>query len=57
MKWTSRKFWTMMLWQAVATAMLWFGKLESEHYWMLSGILVGSYMAANVAAGKRDADS
>lgn len=52
-KWTSRKFWTMNFWQAVSTVMLWAGKIESEHYWLLSGILVGAYIAGNVMESRQ----
>ncbi len=49
LRWSSRKFWTMMLWQAVFTALLTFEVLPVEAFVTLTMMLLGSYFLANAA--------
>ena len=46
--WSSRKFWTMMVWQSVWTGLLAGGILTQDNYFLLSLIGVGGYLAANI---------
>jgi len=46
-RWTSRKFWTVNIWQLVASFMLWFDKIDGGTYAMLTAGLIGIYAAAN----------
>lgn len=48
-KWSSRKFWTVNFWQAVATVALFSDKLDGGTYSLLSGSLIGTYIVGNVA--------
>jgi hypothetical protein len=47
-RWTSRKFWAAMVWQAVFCVLLWAGKLPPEIFFNLALITIGGYLASNV---------
>jgi hypothetical protein len=48
-RWTSRKFWTVNFWQAVATGCLLLDKVSGGEYALLTGGLIGLYAAGNFA--------
>lgn len=48
MKWTSRKFWTVITCQVGVFAMLWFDKIAGGEFVTLTTLLVGGYLTANV---------
>jgi hypothetical protein len=48
LRWTSRKFWACMLWQAVFCFLLWMGKVPPELFYNLTMVALGGYFAANV---------
>lgn len=48
-RWTSRKFWAVMVWQAVICVLLWFGKLPVDAFESITWLLLGGYLGANVA--------
>lgn len=47
-RYSSRKFWSMMLWQSVFTALLMRGFINGDQYSNLTLIILGAYFAANV---------
>ena len=47
-RWSSRKFWTMTVWQAAFTGLLVGGFLTDAIYAGLSAWNLGAYMASNV---------
>ena len=47
-RWSSRKFWTMMVWQTVFTGLLIGGYLPDAIYAGLSAWNLGAYIAGNV---------
>ena len=47
-RWTSRKFWAMMVWQTVMVWLLWSGKLPLEGFVSVTWLLLGGYFASNV---------
>ena len=47
-RWTSRKFWAAMTWQAVMTGLLVVGVLPAEAYVAVTYLILGSYVAGNV---------
>jgi hypothetical protein len=47
-KYTSRKFWCMMFWQAVFTFLVFKGVVTGDQYGNLTLITLGAYFAANV---------
>jgi hypothetical protein len=49
MKWSSRKLWLAMFWQAVNTALLVHGVLPVPAYESLTWLLLGGYFVGNVA--------
>lgn len=48
-RWTSRKFWAMVVWEAVMVFLLWFGKLPVDAFVSLTWLLLGGYFVSNVA--------
>lgn len=48
-RWTSRKFWAVMFWQAVVAYLLWAGKLPVDAFESITWLLLGGYLGANVA--------
>lgn len=48
-RWTSRKFWSMMFWEAVFVTLFSFGILSESALESLSYLLLGGYLVANVA--------
>jgi len=48
-RWSSRKFLAVMFWQGVMTALLWHDKLPSEAFVSITWVLLGGYVAGNVA--------
>lgn len=48
-RWTSRKFWAMMIWQTVITVLLYRGKLPVDAFQSLTWLLLGGYFVGNVA--------
>lgn len=59
-RYTSRKFWAMVVWEAVMVWLLWSGKLPVDAFVSLTWLLLGGYFASNViqnvAAEKINAD-
>ncbi len=49
LRWTSRKFWAAMFWQAIITILLYLGKMPIDAYQNLSWLFVGGYFVGNVA--------
>lgn len=47
-RWTSRKFWAMMVWETVFVVMRWQDVLPVEAFVTLTGLLLGGYYASNV---------
>lgn len=47
-RWTSRKFWAMMFWQSVMTALLWFEVLPAEPFVAITWLILGGYFVGNV---------
>lgn len=57
-RWSSRKFWSAMLWQAVLVVMVCLGKLEQSVFESLTFLILGGYFLSNVVekgAASRDA--
>ncbi|WP_046079664.1 hypothetical protein [Halomonas sp. HG01] len=48
-RWSSRKFWSAMAWQAVMVWLLIAGHLPVEVFETLTWLLLGGYIAGNVA--------
>jgi hypothetical protein len=48
-KWSSRKFVAVMFWQAIMVALLWNDKLPPEAFVSITWVLLGAYVAGNVA--------
>lgn len=48
-RWTSRKFWTMVVFQAANTMFVVFGLIPVSTYENISYLLLGSYFLANAA--------
>jgi hypothetical protein len=48
-RWSSRKFLAAMFWQAVMVALLWAGVLPSEAFVAVTYLILGGYLAGNVA--------
>lgn len=49
MRWSSRKFWTMMFWQTAMTALMVLDKLPVSTFEALSYLILGGYFLSNVA--------
>lgn len=47
-RWTSRKFWAVMVWQAVFTWMFYHGKMPLELFEWVTTMLLGGLGVANV---------
>lgn len=48
-RWSSRKFWAAMVWQAVMVKLLLTGHLPVEVFETLTWLLLGGYFLGNVA--------
>ena len=48
-RWTSRKFWAVMIWQAVMVWLLFVDKLPVDAFQSITWLLLGGYLGANVA--------
>jgi len=48
-RWSSRKFWSAMFWQAVLTVLLIVDKLPASSFETLTYLLLGGYFFSNVA--------
>lgn len=48
-RWSSRKFWSAMVWQAVMVWLLFVGKLPVPVFETLTWLLLGGYYLSNVA--------
>lgn len=48
-RWTSRKFAAVMFWQGVMVVLLWNDKLPPEAFVSVTWVLLGAYVAGNVA--------
>ena len=48
-RWSSRKFWTMIFWQAVFTLLLCIGKIPESTFEAVTYLLLGGYLVSNVA--------
>ncbi|QAX98778.1 hypothetical protein PaTs2_57 [Pseudomonas phage PaTs-2] len=48
-RWTSRKFWAAMIWEAVLVWLLYMGKLPVDAFESLTWLLLGGYFLGNVA--------
>lgn len=51
-KWTSRKFWTVIICQIGVFAMLSFDKIAGGEFVTLTTLLIGAYLTANVTEAK-----
>lgn len=49
-RWSSRKFWAAMFWQAATTMLLVSGKLPFDTYEALTYLILGGYFLSNVAS-------
>lgn len=47
-RWTSRKFWAMVVWEAVMVWLLWSGKLPSDAFVSITWLLLGGYFVSNL---------
>lgn len=47
-KWSSRKFWAMMLWQSVMVGLLAFKILPPEPFVAITWLILGGYFVGNV---------
>lgn len=47
-KWSSRKFWAMMLWQSVMVGLLAFKVLPPEPFVAITWLILGGYFVGNV---------
>lgn len=52
--WKSRKFASQIIVLAIASAMLWFGKLDGDQWAALAAFVAGAYQVANVAHRKAE---
>lgn len=48
-RWTSRKFWAMVVWEAVMVVLFWVGKLPEASFVSVTYLLLGGYFVSNVA--------
>jgi len=48
-RWSSRKFWAVMSWGMIATALLWFDKIDMGTWETIIMFLIPAYVAGNVA--------
>jgi len=48
-RWTSRKFWAAMVWQAVMTTLFARGTLPVDAFVSVTWLLLGGYFVGNVA--------
>jgi len=48
-RWSSRKFWSAMIWQAVFTVMFGLGVLPEEAFVALTYLLLGGYFVSNTS--------
>ena len=48
-RWSSRKFWSVMFWEAVATGLLIYGAIDQSVWETITMFLIPAYIAGNVA--------
>ena len=51
-KWSSRKFWSAMLWQACNVVLVYNGTISESVFETLTFLLLGGYFLSNVAQKK-----